>query len=114
MKRIFKKQIDNLLKKDKRTLEFIEVIYESGKKVQFLNPDHINWSKTIINATIVFKEAYLEYVGFYEGDGNYNNEGPILVPRNKIKIRPRKINSSKKNKFSRKRNSPENGEKFVK
>ncbi len=90
MKCIFKRQIDRLFEKDKRTLKFVEITYENGHKVQLTSPDHINWDKTITHATVVFNESQLEYAGYYEGNGNYNNAGPILVSRNKVKIRPRK------------------------
>lgn len=89
MKIIKKKQIDNLLIRDKRTLKYIEVTYEGGTIVQYKNSEHINWKNNVIKATVVFEENVLEYAGFNERD--YDTEGPILVLRNKIKIRPRKI-----------------------
>lgn len=88
MKRILKKQIDSLLKRDKRSLKYVEITYENGSKVQFTSQGHINWGKIITHATVVFNEPRYEYVGFYEDDSG--GGCPILVPRNKVKIRPRK------------------------
>ena len=83
---ITRRRVDNIIKSKGITPKRFEVVYAGrGAVVRHESLDHINWAK--VEKLTIFTEPRLVYKGYYEGGGNYENEGPILKLENKVVVK---------------------------
>ena len=62
-KTIDKNKVESIIKKDKRMLRFVDVIYHgNGKKVRYENLNHINWAN-VRAITLEFAEGQVKWIG---------------------------------------------------
>lgn len=88
MKAVTRRRVENVIKGNSILPDHFEAEYEGRKGLTVVRHDsldQINWTK-VKAITVVYAQSKLVYKGYYEGDGNYNNAGPILKLEDRKRI----------------------------